>query len=159
MTIGNTRGAVFLVWMLGLVSACRSDRPRPVDLVNAIAAAPESGSPGAVSQRYKFRRQLLDSMRADLARLVVAESLYFADSGKYSATTSCPGAPGTAHWCASTGDNLDYPRITAHGWHVTITNLNLSAVCAVQVGNDTTYGAPSGEPICFGSHPGQPRAF
>ena len=144
--------------ILGL-SACRKDRPRPIDLVNALAAAPESGSPAAVNQRYRFRRQQLDSMRADLVRLVAAESLYFADSGKYSSTTSCPGSSGAVHWCASTGNVLGFPRITAHGWAASITNINLSVYCEVQVGSDTTFGVPSGQPTCVPTTPGQPRAF
>lgn len=158
--MSRARVGALMAGVLGWITACAKDRPRPLDLANALVSTPESGSPGAVTQRYRFRRQLLDSMRADLVRLVAAESLYFADSGKYSSTTSCPGEPGAVHWCAASGDNLTFfPRMTAHGWSASITNLNLSVFCEVQVGNDTSFGVPSGQPTCVPAHPGSPRAF
>src|SRR3989442_1874079 len=46
------------------------------------------------------------SMKSDLRNLVTAEEAYFADSVKYSATTSCttPPTAGTGHFCVTTGN-------------------------------------------------------
>jgi hypothetical protein len=161
--MSSARHAARLLGMLGALSACQKGKPAPSaqDMANALVSIPETGVPLAVYQRYKFRHEVFDSMRTDLKTLVVAESLYFADSGQYTSTTSCmqPPTVGTAPWCASRGDNLDGIRITAHGWHTTITNVNTVIFCSIQVGNDTSFGVPSGVPACFGTQPGQPRAF
>src|SRR2546426_12581108 len=48
------------------------------------------------------------SMKSDLRNLVTAEERYFADSVKYSATTSCttPPTAGTVNFCVTTGNTL-----------------------------------------------------
>src|SRR3979490_83632 len=48
------------------------------------------------------------SMKSDLRNLVTAEEAYFADSVKYSATTSCttPPTAGTVNFCVTTGNTL-----------------------------------------------------
>lgn len=148
---------------IALLVACAKDKAAPStqDMANALISTPETGVASGVYQRFKYRHDILDSMRANMRALVAAESVYYADSGKYTTTTSClqPPTEGTAHWCASREDNLDGIRITPHGWHTTITNINTVIFCGIQVGNDTSYGTPSGVPACFGTQPGQQRAF
>src|SRR6266850_686184 len=48
------------------------------------------------------------SMKSDLRNLVTAEEAYFADSVKYSNTTSCttPPTAGTVNFCVTTGNTL-----------------------------------------------------
>src|SRR5438094_7385177 len=61
---------------------------------------------------------------------VAAESAYFADSVKYSATTACttPPTAGSVNFCVTTGNNLGTVGLAAGngGWAVTITNNNLT---------------------------------
>lgn len=154
-----TRRLIALVTAaVGLVAACRKGQPAPSpqDMATALVSEPESGMPLAVYQRFKFQHQQLDSMRLNLRSLVVAEAAYFADSGKYTNTTSCqkPKTEGTAAWCASRSNTLGSIHVTPKGWWTTITNLSVSMFCAIQVGNDTTFGTPSGVPACFGAHAG-----
>jgi len=142
-----------LVAMLGLLCACAKDKSTPStqDMANALVSIPETGVPLGVYQRFKYRHDILDSMRANLRALVAAESAYHGDSGKYTNTTSCwvPPTGGTAHWCASRGNTLGAITMSPHGWSTTMTNLNTEISCAIQVGNDTSFGAPAGVPVCF----------
>ncbi len=48
------------------------------------------------------------AMKSDLRNLVTAEESFFADSIKYSATTSCttPPTAGTVNFCVTTGNTL-----------------------------------------------------
>src|SRR5260221_12571970 len=66
------------------------------------------------------------SMKSDLRNLVTAEEAYFADSVKYSATTSCTTPPtvATVNFCVTTGNTLGTIGLAAGngGWSVTITN-------------------------------------
>lgn len=154
--------ALGLVVGLSAVLCCRRVDPRQADWTDALVTVPETGYPQAVYQRYKLRHQIIDSMRANLRALVVAESVYFADSGKYTTTTSClvPPSPGTAHWCASRDNLLESITLTPHGWWTTIENLNTVIFCRIQVGNDTTFGTPCAVPDCLASPPppGYPKA-
>ncbi|HKV72130.1 MAG TPA: hypothetical protein VJN62_12825 [Gemmatimonadales bacterium] len=150
--------AFLAVLLLGVLSACRKGNTAPgaQDMAGALISVPDTGVPLAVYQRYKFQHQQLDSMRLNLLSLVTAEKGYFADSGKYTTTTSCrkPPTEGTAAWCASRNNTLGPIHVTQNGWWTTITNLNLPIFCAIQVGDDTTFGAPAGVPACFGAHAG-----
>src|SRR5260221_9783044 len=71
------------------------------------------------------------SMKSDLRNLVTAEEAYFADSVKYSATTSCTTPPtvATVNFCVTTGNTLSTEDLAArHGrWDVTITLINQQA--------------------------------
>ncbi len=99
------------------------------------------------------------SMKADLRNLVTAEEAYFADSVKYTATTSCatPPAAGAASYCTSTGNTLGTITIgtgTQAGWTVNITNVNTAKSCAIYVGAATpaapaTAASPEGAPVCL----------
>lgn len=144
-------------------AACRRTGQAMRATAQAMAEEPETGSAAAVYQRYRFRRQRLDSMRADLQRLVAAESVYFADPGKYSPYTSCvtPPTEGAAAWCQSAGNAIDGIHLTPHGWWTSITNLNTAIHCAVEVGPDTSFGVPAGTPVCFDVStppPGYPKS-
>jgi len=143
---------------LGVAIGCRKGNAAPgaPDMAGALVSVPETGVPLGVYQRYKFQHQQLDSMRLNLLSLVGAEQTYFADSGKFTTTTSClkPPTAGTASWCAARNNTLGPIHVTTHGWWTTITNLSLPSFCAIQVGNDTTFGAPAGVPACFGAHAG-----
>ena len=91
------------------------------------------------------------SMKSDLRNLVTAEEAYFADSVKYSNTTSCtnPATPGTVNFCVTQGNTLGGPTVAAGGWSATMTNVNLPGItCAIFVNTAavppaTTEGAPA----------------
>jgi len=137
--------------LVAALGACKNGRAPVQDMANAVVSVPETGVPLGVYQRYKYQHQQIDSMRANLRALVAAESIYHLDSGKYTTTTSClvPPTEGTAHWCASRSDFLGTITISPHGWSATMTNINTAVSCAIQVGNDTSFGAPSGVPVCM----------
>jgi type II secretion system protein G len=95
------------------------------------------------------------SMKSDLRNLVTAEEAYFADSIKYSATSSnCanPAPPGTVNFCPSTGNVLG--AITGvgstDGWGATMTNINSPLrSCAIFIGSTAVAPATKeGEPKC-----------
>jgi prepilin-type N-terminal cleavage/methylation domain-containing protein len=98
------------------------------------------------------------SMKADLRNLVTAEEAYFADSVKYTTTTSCatPPAAGAAAYCTSTGNTLGTVTVgtgTQAGWTTNVTNLNTAKSCAIYVGAVTpaapaVAGSPEGAPVC-----------
>jgi hypothetical protein len=136
-------------------SACRRAANTGQNLTitaGALAEEPETGSAAAVYQRYRRRHEILASMKSDLLNLVAAEAAFFSDSSKYAPYTSCvkPPTQGAAAWCESPGNTLDGIHMTQLGWWATITNLNTAIHCAVAVGPDTSFGAPSGTPVCFG---------
>ena len=98
----------------------------------------------------------LASMKSDLRNLVTAEEAYFADSVKYSFTSSnCanPAPSGTVNFCPSTGNVLGglAANSAGDGWQATMTNINApTRLCAIFIG--TAPGpAPAtkeGEPKC-----------
>ena len=98
------------------------------------------------------------SMKSDLRNMVTAEEAYFADSIKYSTTTSCanPAPAGNASWCPTTGNTRGTITIgtgTQAGWTTSITNLNTSKSCGIYVGAITpatpaTASDPEGAPVC-----------
>jgi len=93
------------------------------------------------------------SMKSDLRNLVTAEEAFFADSVKYSTTTSCttPPTAGTVNFCVTVGNVLAGPVVNGGGWSATITNVNLTnplVTCAIFVNTNavapaTTEGAPA----------------
>lgn len=116
-----------------------------VTTARQLATEPESVQDGALQQRFRLRRAAVAAMRADLLKMVRAESLFTADSGYPTSTLLPPYLP-----LASPGNIIESPRLTSHGWWTTVYNVNLSIACAVAVGGDTTIGdAPQGQPVCF----------
>lgn len=108
--------------------------------------AAETVPDGALYQRFQLRRQGVDSMRASLLALVVAESAFWADSGHPTAFLPL------AYWQRPMGSNIGpYIRITPNGWYATINNRHTAITCGVFVGPDTSFGtAKAGEPVCVG---------
>jgi type IV pilus assembly protein PilA len=100
----------------------------------------------------------ISSMKSDLRNMVTAEEAYFADSVKYSTSTSCanPAPAGSASWCASVGNTRGTITIgtgTQAGWTTSITNVNTPKSCAIYVGAITpsapaTSSDPEGAPVC-----------
>ncbi len=92
------------------------------------------------------------SMKSDLRNLVTAEEAYFADSVKYSFTSSncvTPAPSGTVNFCTTSGNFLGSINPTADGWTASITNQNTTKNCAIFIGS--TVLAPAnkeGEPKC-----------
>jgi len=96
------------------------------------------------------------AMKSDLRNLVTAEESFFADSIKYSATTSCttPPTAGTVNFCVTTGNTLGTIGLAGggSGWSVTITNSTLQTplvTCAIYI--NTAALAPAvteGAPAC-----------
>jgi len=128
-----------------------ADRLREVRREAALTAAglrlaAETVPDGALYQRFRLRRQGVDSMRATLLALVAAESAFSADSGH--PTAFLP----PAYWQRPMGSNVGpYIRITPNGWYATINNVHTAITCGVVVGPDTSFGtAQSGEPVCVG---------
>src|SRR5438876_3052837 len=69
------------------------------------------------------------SMKSDLRNMVTAEEAYFADSVKYTTSTSCinPAPAGNAAWCPTIGNSAGTITVgtgTAAGWSVSLTNIN-----------------------------------
>ncbi len=104
-------------------------------------------------------KAVVASMKADLRNMVTAEESYFADSVKYSSTTSCTNPPtaGTVVWCASTGNVLGSITLgtgTQAGWTTNMTNFSITKSCAIWVGQiapaaPATVGSPEGTPVCL----------
>ena len=94
------------------------------------------------------------SMKSDLRNLVTAEEAFFADSVKYSGTTSCtvPPTAGTVNFCVTTGNVLAGPTVNGGGWSATITNNNLTnpiVTCAIFINTAAVAPAVSeGAPAC-----------
>ncbi|HYL21930.1 MAG TPA: prepilin-type N-terminal cleavage/methylation domain-containing protein [Gemmatimonadales bacterium] len=94
------------------------------------------------------------SMKSDLRNLVTAEEAFFADSVKYSNTTSCtvPPTAGTVNFCVTTGNVLTGPTVNGGGWSATITNNNLTnpiVTCAIFINTAAVAPAVSeGAPAC-----------
>ncbi|HEV2749913.1 MAG TPA: pilin, partial [Gemmatimonadales bacterium] len=94
------------------------------------------------------------SMKSDLRNLVTAEEAFFADSVKYSGTTSCtvPPTAGTVNFCVTTGNVLGGPTVNGGGWSATITNRNLTnplVTCAIFINTAAVAPAVSeGAPAC-----------
>ena len=104
------------------------------------------------------QKAYIASMKSDLRNLVTAEEAYFADSLKYSTTTSCtnPPAAGAANYCTTTGNTLGAITTgtgTQAGWTASVTNLNTPTSCAIFVGAVTptapaTASSAEGAPVC-----------
>jgi type IV pilus assembly protein PilA len=94
------------------------------------------------------------SMKSDLRNLVTAEEAFFADSVKYSATTSCtvPPTAGTVNYCVTTGNRLAGPTVNGGGWSATMTNVNLTnplVTCAIFINQAVVAPAVTeGAPAC-----------
>ena len=100
----------------------------------------------------------ISSMKSDLRNLVTAEEAYFADSIKYTTTTSCtnPAPAGSVAFCPTTGNTLGAVTTgtgTQAGWTASMTNINTAKSCAIYVGAVTptapaTAGSSEGAPVC-----------
>jgi prepilin-type N-terminal cleavage/methylation domain-containing protein len=98
----------------------------------------------------------LASMKSDLRNLVTAEEAYFADSIKYTTSTSCtnPAPAGSVAFCATTGNTLGAITTgtgTQAGWTATITNTNTAKSCEIYVGATTPVAGiakSEGAPAC-----------
>ena len=115
-------------------------------LVGDFHTAPDTTSPNysAMDQRYRLQRAEIEGMKADLLRLVAAESAYAADSGY-------PTAYLPASYFPRLPDRSLYITLTPNGWWARIESRHTGITCAVVVGPDTTIGgAKSGEPVCQG---------
>src|SRR5205809_3878533 len=97
-------------------------------------------------------------MRSGHRNMVAAEEAYFADSVKYTTSTSCinPAPAGNAAWCPTIGNSAGTITVgtgTASGWGVRSTRMNTAKSCAIYVGA-VTHTAPAttadaeGAPVC-----------
>src|SRR5881396_256894 len=75
------------------------------------------------------------SMKSDLRNLVTAEEAYFADSIKYTGTTACTPAAGSATFCETTGNTLSALATTTDGWKSNIKNAITTKTCAIFIGS------------------------
>src|SRR5438093_4475423 len=69
----------------------------------------------------------ISSMKSDLRNMVTAEEAYFADSVKYTTSTSCinPAPAGNAAWCPTIGNSAGTITVgtgTAAGWSISVTH-------------------------------------
>src|SRR2546428_1532047 len=90
----------------------------------------------------------ISSMKSDLRNMVTAEEAYFADSSKYTTSTSCvnPAPAGNAAWCPTVGNSAGTITVgtgTAAGWSVSITNINTAKSCAIYRSEEHTSAPPS----------------
>jgi hypothetical protein len=115
-----------------------------------LSGEPEPVSDGAAQQRYGARRAAVEAMKADLLKLVAAESALTADSG-YPRMLMPGHSP--HYWTGPSRGNVGpLITITRNGWWARMQTTGVTGIhCAVQLGGDTTFGtAKSGEPWCFG---------
>ncbi len=146
-------GVAILVAATLLLRRQLASRLEDARLVVAEAARELSGEPdsvpySALNQRYRLRRAAVAAMRADLRRLVAAESAFVADSGHATAVL-----PTTYYRYDITAGNVGRPiQIRPGGWWATIVNVNTTISCVVFVGAVDTVipGARPGEPTCAG---------
>src|SRR5438034_1756377 len=78
-------------------------------------------------------------MKSDLRNMVTAEEAYFADSVKYTTSTSCvnPAPAGNAAWCATVGNGRGTITVgtgRVEGWSVRFRSINTAKSCAIYVG-------------------------
>src|SRR2546425_11716985 len=100
----------------------------------------------------------ISSMKSDLRNMVTAEEAYFADSVKYTTSTSCVfffnDTAATEIYTLSLHDALPiFGTGTAAGWSVSLTNINTAKSCAIYVGAVTptapaTTADAEGAPVC-----------
>jgi prepilin-type N-terminal cleavage/methylation domain-containing protein len=97
-------------------------------------------------------KAFIQSMKADLLKLAVAEEAYYRDSLKYTVTVACVPTPlpGAATLCPSRGNLLGGPVVAGPGWGATMTNDHLpGVVCAIYVNYPSPPpGARDGTPAC-----------
>ena len=145
---------VFFLARGRLGSGVEEARARLSETARTLTTEAESVPTGAIYQRFRLQREAVALMRADLQRLVIAESAFVADSGR-------PTAFMPAEYFSPDKSNLGpFIRLTFNGWWATIQNLHTPITCAIVVGADTTIGnARPGEPWCWGAAEARRRNF
>jgi hypothetical protein len=148
IVLGAVFGAAFLLFRDGLAPGIETYRTGLAEQARELVGQPESVSDGAVYQRFRARRAAVASMKADLLRLVAAESALVADSGFPRAQLGAP------YWTGPSRGNVGpWIHLTPNGWWATLSSSVTAIQCAVAVGGDTTFGtAGPGEPWCFGEN-------
>src|SRR5213593_3995153 len=115
-----------------------------------VAAPAESVPDGALYQRFRARRDAVDSMRLMLRRLAAAESIYWADSTKFTTNLGT-----TLHSIGGVvGPTI---QITQDGWWAWVSSTYALMTCKMYVGtrpNTTFPNAKPGEPVCTGEDAG-----
>src|SRR5919106_2614405 len=144
--LGTVFGTAVLVYRQGLTPELRTYHTGLAEQIRELGGQAESVSDGAVYQRFQARRAAVEAMKADLRRLVAAESAIVADSGYPSAHLGAP------YWTGPSRGNMGpWIHITRNGWWATLSSTVTAIHCAVSVGGDTTFAtAGPGEPWCFG---------
>ena len=120
--------------------------PRMGQLASELQATSDTIEPqyGAVDRRHREQRAAIASMRADLLRLVAAESVYAADSGF--PTVNIP-----ASYFRPSPRSMVTITITRNGWWARMEHQQTPITCAIVIGPDTTIGdGKPGEPVCLG---------
>ena len=114
-----------------------------------VATPAESVPDGALYQRFRARRDAVDSMRLMLRRLVVAESVYWAESTKF--TTNL--GTGLRSVGSVVGPTI---QLTRDGWWAWVSSVYARMTCKVYIGApppDTGFAAAKpGEPVCTGEN-------
>ena len=93
----------------------------------------------------------LASMKSDLRNLVTAEEAFFADSVKYTSSTSCANPPpaGSVAFCTTSGVVGPTIAVTADGWTANVTHTTTTKTCSIYVGSTALAPAnKEGEPKC-----------
>lgn len=117
-----------------------------------LTSPPESIPATAIDQRYRLRRAVVQSMRADLLKLVSVESAFVADSGYPTAFLRSPYSV-----ALSTGNIFTDIRLLPNGWSATITNPHTAITCSLTVGYDSALARPIAEqPVCVGERASPP---
>lgn len=93
----------------------------------------------------------LASMKSDLRNLVTAEEAFFADSVKYTSSTSCvnPTPGGSVAFCTTSGVVGPTVALTADGWTANVSHTTTLKTCSIYVGSTALAPAnKEGEPKC-----------
>ena len=129
--LGTVFGTAVLVYRQGLTPELRTYRTGLAEQIRELGGQAESVSDGAVYQRFQARRAAVAAMKADLRRLVAAESAIVADSGYPSAHLGAP------YWTGPSRGNMGpWIHITRNGWWATLSSTVTAIHCAVSVGGD-----------------------
>lgn len=153
LVVGSTALLVAAAWVI--ISRLPSGVARLREAgqtMEQLTAPPESIPASAIDQRYRLRRTVVESMRADLLELVAVESAFVADSG-YPTVFLRP--PYTVALAA--GNLFRDIRLLPDGWSATITNTRTAITCSLIVAFDSVLARPiAGQPVCVGEHASQP---
>jgi hypothetical protein len=122
------------------------------DVTQGLSVEADSHQTVAGLARFRARREAVTAMRADLRRLVAAESAFIADSGHPTTKFYPPYFEPTRTKGQAGMNPMERLWLPGPGWAATLHDVYNGITCWVYVGPDTTIShSPSGVPACAAS--------